>query len=441
MSPKSYIHTYSAQLYNPKNKINYEELIFNISETGLISLISGLQNTNFGLDTLTKVIKRIQQIKKVFLTNKELYIDSGGYSIIAGDVHPHNLSKFINCYNKFLESERQNFDYIFSLDIPIFLKYPKYNTKQKIYNFNKKSLTETIKIIKQFPELENKFIFVWQFKLKSQYEIWNKLYNELEINKISHKQAIGGMVGLIGRCKLNFSPFIALCFKCLLNYVQNEKYYQKQNFSLHLLGVYHKFSRFVLYLLQDLFSCYLKQEVRITFDTINYFLTAQYKARDNFYFFDFQQNKIQIYKSFFKIPQQIIENIYTTDTLKENFNLNLNHIKNNKKLDNINFVSPLYLKSELNYDLFLKYLIKKYNIIESIFEAKNQKHFLNLLKSFLLTLKFTYKFTSDSINSIQTSLKMIYIFHQWFQNDRDEAKLENYIYKFIQKINFPFDLD
>lgn len=114
----------------------------------LFSLIAGLRQGSFGFDTLHRITQDIIEYKKMLGNNRKFFIDSGGYSIITGDVSPRDISKFIECYNLFLDRDApDNCDHIFSLDIPIFLKYKEFNTSKYIYEMNLKSIQESKKIL------------------------------------------------------------------------------------------------------------------------------------------------------------------------------------------------------------------------------------------------------------------------------------------------------
>ena len=118
-----------------------EEAIARNAPNRLVSLIGGLRQKEFGYDTLQKVSEDIVNYRKQYIEpfGRTLYVDSGGYSIIKGDIRPQDTSKANGCYQKYLETERNSYDYIFSLDIPVNLKYPSFNTRENLYRFNKTS--------------------------------------------------------------------------------------------------------------------------------------------------------------------------------------------------------------------------------------------------------------------------------------------------------------
>jgi hypothetical protein len=261
----------------------YENDIVNQTRNTLISIISGMSQTNFGLDTMSKAKTQIRKYKELYIDkyNSKLYIDSGGYSVIVGDIHPNDGIKMIECYHDYAKTELDIYNRIFSLDIPIFLKYPNFCTYNHIYYLNYESLKNSKELLINNEEFQKKFQFVWHFKIKEQYLIWNDIYNKLELNKYVQNYAIGGLVGLRGIVNIKFAPFISLCFKILFNYIERQDF--KNSLNIHILGIYIKTDRFMIELLEQLFNKYLEEynaTCNITYDSINYMRTAQLKSKN-----------------------------------------------------------------------------------------------------------------------------------------------------------------
>ena len=165
--------------------------------------------------------------------------------------------------------EVNNYSYLFSLDIPSSIKYLELNKVDVIYEFNKRALLKLRGLIEIHPELKDKIYFVWHFKIAAQYQIWSRLYKELGLAEFISNRAIGGMVGLHGKTKTNFSPFTAISYRCLLDYLEAENF--KNDFRLHFLGMYIGYDRFQIALLEKLFSRYLQDSanVKMSYDSIN----------------------------------------------------------------------------------------------------------------------------------------------------------------------------
>jgi len=430
-----------------KKVLDFSPLTINTTKNLLISIIDGLNQKNFGLDTLQSSIKDIIFYKNKYSSSPgyKLFIDSGGYSIIVGDVKPSDIQKFIDCYAYYLESQMEIYDYIFSLDIPIFLDYPTYNTKDNILQLNTISISKSLKILNKYPQLKNKFYFIYQFKVKGQYEIWDKLYSNLELKNHIKCWGIGGMVGLRGILRnnpdsneINFSPFTALAFRSLYDYVNS---ISPELFRLHMLGVYIKYDRFQIIILEKLFKYYLQHDnILLTYDSINYFRTAELKIK-NLEIFYISGEDIIKFDKIWDVPLEVLKLVYTDDIFFSNMLEELERLKTSTNLLNIDTFVPLNVFSNLQIDKFFEMVINKYNIMD-LFLSINYDQFNRKLNLILLNLnsKYPFLFTSKLIKCISENLRITYIFHLWWIKDRTKLKLDRLINDFINKINFPGEL-
>lgn len=427
-----------------KKMLDFSPFTINNSKNFLISIIDGLNQKNFGLDTLQCSINDI-----IFYKNKysycpgyKLFVDSGGYSIIVGDVKPGDIQKFIDCYTYYLETQMNIYDYIFSLDIPIFLDYPTYNTKNNILQLNNISLTKSLEVLNKYPQIKDKFYFIYQFKVKGQYEVWDKLYTDLELKNHIKCWGIGGMVGLRGILRndpgstdINFSPFTAIAFRSLYDYVNS---LSPNLFRLHMLGVYIKYDRFQIIILEKLFKYYLQHNnILLTYDSINYFRTAELKIKNLEIFYIFGEDIIKFDK-IWDVPLDVLRLVYTDDVYFSNMLEELERLKSSVNLLNIDTFVPLNVFSNLQVDKFFEMVINKYNIME-LFLSANYDQFNKKLNLILLNLnsKYPFLFTSKLIKCISENLRITYIFHLWWIKDRTKQKLDGLVNDFINKINFP----
>jgi hypothetical protein len=204
-----------------------------LTGNALISLIDTLQygiNTKIGSGIQGKDL--VQEYRNKVLKScpgAKLYLDSGGYSIIKGDVPFDKILDFIDEYHDFVSKNIECFDYIFTLDIPIGLKDIKLEREDTIYNLNKISLQKTLALIKKKPELKEKLYFIQHFKMRQQFDIWNQLEEELNINDHIIHRSIGGLVGL-KKTITHFkrTTFLPMIFRSFYNFVEQfEKNRQK----------------------------------------------------------------------------------------------------------------------------------------------------------------------------------------------------------------------
>jgi hypothetical protein len=415
----------------------------------LVSLIGGLRQKNAGPDTLLDQAYEIQEYRKRYCEhcNGILKVDSGGYSVIVGEVPPRLIGKFIKNYHLYLKHYSNDLDYIFSLDIPVVLNNPSINKRSIIYRLNYDSLSDTLRLLEISKKLQEKLIFVWQFKINNQYKIWRTIYDELDLNKYIKNRAIGGLVGLdqtlrsVGR-KINFSPVIALPFRCLLDHLQKKDI--DQTFYLHFLGVKKRSDRFVIALMEQLFCLYLDQvsKVQFTYDSINYNASALYGTKLLVNCWSFSEDSIENYENIFSIPDKIIRGIYYTNELYKHYIKELDRIKRGEPLSNSDMFSPLNIYSNMQLDSYFTYIIKRYSLAEIIHRSKSIFEVYQPLNSILKELKVLQPkiFTNNLVKQIKESVDVLYKFHQWYCKRRDYGSLDELIELFIKMINFPMKL-
>ena len=417
----------------------------NITGKTLISIIGGLKQKNFGFDTLLKTSREFKRFQNEYVKNinGELFADSGGYSIIAGDVHPSDIDKFTKCYTKFFELEHQSVNTFFSLDIPIFLKdeYLKFNTKQNIYKFNRQSLMDAKTLLEENPEIGKTFNFVWHFKILEQYQIWSKLYDELGLSKLIKRRSIGGMVGLPNITGKHFAPFIALSFRCFFDHQKGA--YPNEPFNLHLLGIKSKTDRFAIAILEALFTRYLAgiANAKFTYDSINVNRNAQFNAR-NLETFSFENGEIIRYDTIFEIPKRIIKQIYFTETMKKAFDGEVSNLQNGRKLNSSDNFAPLGIFSNKQIDKYFMNIIERYEIIDMLFNNTSIIQVKYNLNNVIIDLSLQHPklFTKNFHKTLIENIEWIFRFHRWHQNNRNKDSLDEIIAAFIEEINFPFYL-
>ena len=419
------------------------KLIDKYVQNYLFSLIKGLRQGAFGFDTLHRVSEEIKEYRKVLSGDRKFFIDSGGYSIIAGDVSPRDVNKFIECYNMFLEKDAlDNCDYIMSLDIPIFLKYPQQNNTRVIYEANSRSISNSVKILEKNPKLYDKFIFVWQFKLLKQYNIWKQIYNENNIGSSPIKHfAIGGLVSLRGITGIKFSPFISMAYKCL-------KIISDKNINdtsiLHILGVYGNHDRVIMSFLHKLFNRqYLKDKlckIQVTYDTVNFSLSGLYKLKEQIMFIPEEDETYT-----FGFAHELInkmDRVIDDPEILETVKRDLTCVLNNTPVEETRMASLLNVIAQSTIDKIIDDEIDKNKIVELFLETSNFNTFKNKISPILRELEYKYPLIfGNRTKKNLINFQYCFAFHYWYMNGRDETKLEVLMEKFISLIGFPFDLN
>lgn len=408
----------------------------------LFSLIMGLRQGSFGHNTVIKAAKYIRKLKATIGNDKTLMIDSGGYSIIVGDVPYRNIKKCIECYNYYLESfAKTDCEYILSLDIPIFLNEQKNNTSQNIYNWNYESIKQSKQILEKNPELYQKFIYVWHFKILKQFNIWRNVYdNFFRSDQKIVNHAIGGLVSLRGITNINFSPFLIPAYK-VLKLIHDAN--MNQTSILHILGVYHKYDRFILSFMSDLFNnVYLKNKnpnVKLTFDTVNYTISGLYKIREMPVII--MKGEDDIFYSHAHEIEDEIDYLIADPNIRTIIKDDLFRIQKNKQLNNPKLVSLLMVIYNQMSDKIMTKMIKDENLLDLFLTTKNPNNFINQFTKIFNKWETKYPFIfRGQKNNLTENFRWLKSAHELWEMNIDESKWDQCVIKFAKKINFPFDL-
>ena len=433
-----YVHVASRSSPIP-GRADYSSATVGQVNICLYSLIGGLRQKRFGLDTLIGVAEDIHEFKSLYLSRngKDILIDSGGYSIIVGDVVENDITKFIDCYHEYQLRGTDTYVYIMSLDIPLILENQSFNTTQNIYQHNRQSLTATRENLINYPELREKLFFVWQFKTKEHFAIWNRIISELDLNRYVKHRALGGMVSLRDITGIDFSPFIANSFRCFLDYETSPD--PSDEFRLHLLGINIRYDRFIIAFLEKLFDRYIGGygKAALTYDSINYSRTAQLKMR-YLEIYAFDDNELCVFRDIPSVPDEILKRVYPGelfDTIREEIT-NIEHLY---RVNDSSAFAPLNIFSNNSIDRYFEHIIDEYELIDLMINYKNAIHFQNRIRFVFddLSGRHPYLFTPHLVTSIKKNLDITLDFHHWYVNKGDYKTLNRKIYRFIERINFP----
>ena len=414
--------------------IDYEAVIYKLVKNCLFSLIGGLNGPNLGLKSLGDYTYQLKKYTDGYLADITRYADSGGYSIIKGNVEPKDIDLFIDSYMSFFEYDQRHYDYIFSLDIPFSLKYSKLNTKEHIYEFNKKSMVKQLEVISRHNHLKQKVFFVWQFKMSSLYEIWRRLVDELNLNRIIKNRAIGGMVSLRKLTKIKFSPFTAITYRCLLDYLM--EYDDDKCFKLHFLGINLREDRFHILFLEKLFKKYMPDcTIIFTYDSIAY--VDQVWHTKDLSIFDFSDdNELSLYPGVGQLPSELINKVYQDSNAVEFINAEIDRRNSKQNLIDSSSFAPLNIYSNLKLDCFFEYIIDQYELIEVFYRSNSTTVIAATFRSIMkeLSAKYPDVFVPNLIKNILENLEYTAIYHNWFIKTRNPQTLEYHIEKYIKCI-------
>lgn len=413
-----------------------------ITGSGLFSLIDGLKGDNIGAESIGKTANRVADYYNSISgpAHADLYVDSGGYSFIRGDLAPGKLDQAISLYHSYARLHSSDFDFIFSLDIPLSQKFNEFNTKQNVYEYNRKSLKKTAQALRDQPSLVEKLFFIYHFKTLDHYEIWKHLERELAIKDIIKYKAIGGMVSIKTVAQISIAPFIATAFQSLWDYKTSR--FNGEDFRLHLLGISVAYDRFVIAYLEKLFQHYLgpKTPVHLTYDSVKFRRAAMYKQN---FICEFDGETLHHHDPL-DIPEHQFNAIYKGRLyLIDEIKKDLHRKAMRQQHQNMALLAPLTIASELAIDRFFEHVIDRHNLIEMLVDTKNIMHFKYDLRE-TLSLAFAEcknVFGRNMLDSIMDSMVHVYKFHRWYTRQHDEESLDDLTRDFIRKaINYPFAL-
>jgi len=403
----------------------------------LYSLIGGLRQSGFGIHTMSEVARRIREYRsRLLLPNGgSQYIDSGGYSIIRGDVPPQAVRRFIKCYNLYVEHEMANYERLFSLDIPFSRKHPTLNTRQNILELNRESLTDMRAMLDSHPQLTSKLFFVWHFKMASQYGVWKQLYSELELGRFVKHRAIGGMVGMREVTKKAFSPFTAIAFRCLQDFLNDNQ--DEKEFRLHFLGMYIPYDRFQIAFLERLFQHYLGPDVQVvmTYDSINYAHTA--RMNKNVPIYHMAGSELVTFPRAIEVPLEVLISVYD-----EGIEIVLPEIelrKSGRLLMDCNTFGPLSIHSNICLDRFFEQIIEEHGLVGLVTKASSPTAVISKMTSLLddLSVRRPDVFTRQMVKAIQENMEITAVYDRWFRESRNSSEFDLRIQMFIDWMGFP----
>lgn len=431
-----YVHVASK----PQVKgFDYDRAIMPKNKLCLYSIIGGMQQYDFNTHTLHDELMSIQKYAERYVrpVDGEIFIDSGGYSIIQGAVHPKAVPRFVQCYNTMLDLKAGEFDKIFSLDIPWSIEYPEMNTRQKIMELNDYALSTARNILLANAEALERFSFVWHFKMLEQYEIWDHLFEKHDLNKIVRHRAIGGMVALRKIAKIKFSPFIGMAYRCLLDYLDAGRF--DLDFTLHFLGLYLPYDRFEMTILDGLFARYLEGEAQAvtTYDSINP-LQSTREGKD-IPLFEFTGSGLTVYNNLTDAPAGILDHVYGEPKLIGHVQEEIARRQSGARLQQASSLGPLNIYSHRQVNHFFEHVVATHGLADVFFQESSLTTINGHFRSVLGTLAKSYPalFTKHICASIMRNVAITFEFHDWFVDDRSRAGLEALILSNIRKIGFP----
>lgn len=178
----------------------------------LISIAEPTTSRNWTLQDIYKQMKKIEKLK---LPEMKLYLDSGGFQIIQGYISENRIKEYTDVYHFILEQFLEDIDFIFSLDI----NTPKFS-KEKLIKYNDYSIDSSIDLIKKYPSLRDKQLFVVQSRFPHILEDWLELMDKHDVFLYYDRYSFGGLVGMKKETRAQFNHFVHMVM-WLATYVKN----------------------------------------------------------------------------------------------------------------------------------------------------------------------------------------------------------------------------
>jgi len=451
-----------------KDDLDIMPSVFTHSSCFLSTLAKAYGKT-FSKKTYKTYVENVKKFKLRYNAyNPELWIDSGGYHFVKGEYSKVNVDTLIDGYHLFLKEEFESYDKIFSLDLPLKAD------KKTQYSINKKSIEHSLNVIKENDAVKDKMYFVGQFLRNDQYEVWNKLYREFELYSVFKNRAIGGMVSSRRYFRNVPSPFIGIAYRYLFDFL---KYKQKEDFTIHFLGIYLTQDRFTILLLEKLFSRYLKDvNINFSYDTISFSIKIKLSHADYKVYFD-RGRGMRLDPSLYEFNRQDdLKLIYKEEhvekasdllfllgekresKLKRDLDRFMCDFKGEEKEEikpgNLEILDPLGVYINRNIDMIMSEMIDRQDIVSKIVSLEKIEHAFELIENFVYSSSGCLKYGStsqieveniatDSVFSsfhflkiISYSMYEVLKFHLWFtKNQDDEKKLDKMNAEFITQFN------
>ena len=255
--------------------------IFNYFDDYLVSLGEPATSKAWTLKSILSHTRKLINEKQEDSRDISLYIDSGGFQIIVGYVSFNRITEFVDTYHFVLKKFKNEIDRIFALDVfsdtfferkniigadgKVILKpngnkltvpdYPEVYSNEHpaiidLYNANKYSMESSIELIKEFPQIADKQLFILQSGNHLTFNLWRELFTDLEVYKYYKLWSVGGLVGLKKSTNAKFSHAVPATL-WLLTY---QKHFDFTIDQVHWLGQSSRLSFLSMALFERLYG-------------------------------------------------------------------------------------------------------------------------------------------------------------------------------------------
>jgi hypothetical protein len=408
----------------------FEERNIIVTENGLASIYEWANKKRFGVLNISHQQRKqaiVDYFKLVKSLNGERVVDSGGFSIIQGRVPFEGIDEYVEYYLDFLENEE--YDFIFSPDIPWGFEEERLQDKRIIHALNYKVTHKTLQVINRKPEIRDKFLYIYHFKMPGQLEVWNKIHEELELDKHIIHRAIGGLVGVKGKNrKIDFTIFMSMIFRVFWDYYQAGNFVEE--LRIHLLGVYLPKERFVIAVCEKILNRFakkqnLKTNITLAYDTMDFAYDSWYSAKETF-FWSYAGNQLDRYL-YHSVPSNILTHVYGPAI--SHLQAEITNLNKGNRMGNADAFVPLSIYSQTQLDNFFMSVTDYYKIADVIDTKNIRNPNIVVPRADITQLKDTLqhdfrRFPKLFPDQIESDLLMLAGFSHWLFYDQDLSRLE-----------------
>ncbi len=195
-----------------------------------------MKTASWNLQTIFKHAKKIIYKEKLG-DHQLLMIDSGGFQVIVGHITISMIPDYIQSYHFVIENLYKDIHRIFSLDINNFSF-----TRDQLLYYNDYSIDESIKLIKKYPIIADKQLFVVQSRNTYIFEVWKELMLKHNVFDYFQRWSIGGLVNLKKETNADFSHAVPITLWLIaygkkFNGTINQVHWLGQSSRLAFLGM------------------------------------------------------------------------------------------------------------------------------------------------------------------------------------------------------------
>jgi len=277
--------------------------------------------------------------------------------------------------------------------------------------------------------------------MMEQFDIWNQLYDELDIGEYITHRAVGGLVKLRDESPhIKITPFVSMLFRMFYDYVRSKNYVNE--LRIHVLGIAMERYRFAMTVVEKLFNKFGEEfgtKVIFTYDTVQ--TSNQAHHYKNLKLYTFKRGRVKEHR-YDEVNDEILSQIYSgkLGQVKDE----IERGKKTGKLDNINTFIPLNLYSTMQVDELFEYVVNKKDnhkktILDKIEPMIDEELSSNVVLTIINQLIIDYPVIFKKLDrkKIAYDLMLISKLWQWYDFDQDLNHLNEITKDYIDYIDFP----